>query len=39
MVILKSNIAIADFNISEVFSFNLYQKPSFKKVLEMARTI
>ena len=32
-------VAIADIVISEGLSFNLSQKPRFKKVLELARTV
>ena len=32
-------VAIADLNISEGLSFNISQKPRFKKVLELARTV
>ena len=32
-------VAIADLIISEGLSFNLSQKPRFKKVLELARTV
>ena len=31
-------VAIADLIISEGLSFNMYQKPRFNKVLDMART-
>ena len=32
-------VAIADLIISEGLSFNLYQKPRFKKVLELESTV
>ena len=32
-------VAIADLIISEGLSFNLFQKPSFKKVMELARNV
>ena len=32
-------VAISDLIISEGLSFNIYQKPRFKKVLELARTV
>ena len=32
-------VAISDLIISEGLSFNLSQKPRFKKVLELARTV
>ena len=32
-------VAIADLIISEGLSFNLSQKPRFKKVIELARTV
>ena len=32
-------VAIADLIISEGLSFNISQKPRFKKVLELARTV
>ena len=32
-------VAIVDLIISEGLSFNLSQKPRFKKVLELARTV
>ena len=32
-------VAISDLIISEGLSFNLFQKPRFKKVLESARTV
>ena len=35
----RLTVAIADLNISEGLSFNISQKPSFKKVLELARTV
>ena len=35
----RLTVAIADINISEGLSFNLSQKPRFKKVLELARTV
>ena len=35
----RLTVAIADIIISEGLSFNLYQKPRFKKVLELARTV
>ena len=35
----RLTVAIADLNISEEISFNISQKPRFKKVLELARTV
>ena len=35
----RLTVAIADLIISEGLSFNLSQKPRFKKVLELARTV
>ena len=35
----RLTVAIADIIISEGLSFNLSQKPRFKKVLELARTV
>ena len=35
----RLTVAIADLIISEGLSFNLSQKPRFKKVLESARTV
>ena len=35
----RLTIAITDINISEGLSFNLYQKPRFKKVLDLSRTV
>ena len=35
----RLTVAISDLIISEGLSFNLYQKPRFKKVLELARTV
>ena len=35
----RLTVAIADLIISEGLSFNLSQKPRFKKVLDLARTV
>ena len=35
----RLTVAMADLIISEGLSFNIYQKPRFKKVLELARTV
>ena len=35
----RLTVEIADLIISEILSFNLSQKPRFKKVLELARTV
>ena len=35
----RLTVAISDFIIIEGLSFNLSQKPRFKKVLELARTV
>ena len=35
----RLTVAIADLIISEGLSFNLYQKPRFNKVLNLARTV
>ena len=35
----RLTVAISDIIISEVLSFNLSQKPRFKKVLELVRTV
>ena len=35
----RLKISVADIIISEGLSFNLFQKPRFKKVLELSRTV
>ena len=35
----RLTVTITDIIISEGLSFNIYQKPRFKKVLELARTV